>query len=347
MAKPIMKAPEAGAWILKHELFCWGEQWTGTKQQLQEAGIGRDSSFPGDPGGPKKSVVTTGPLGFRMKVSMPRYRGLPQGVFEATCRYVERAGWEGRYLEQAVWHAPGVTLKRCLYGADEYRGSAAALVACGLVPLDKLPGQPGRNKVSCLYDPSGALCRQGSFIWCAPGAMSIQKTGADRFEVGIRVPQEESDRRKLVRKEIEARHAHEDLAAKMQRMEMYKQLRHPLIERAEKAAESKRQAERRQAEIEKLKSLPATRQAFRDDVAEGFWIFVNAATRLMRPKVGFSFAEDFIDEFRESASAIYWSIKDGEVQGKSPKEELKLMLIEASKADLTLQRLIASAAEAR
>ncbi|EWS55729.1 MULTISPECIES: hypothetical protein [unclassified Methylibium] len=57
--------------------------------------------------------------------------------------------------------APGVTWARHSRRTDEYRGTAEALAAAGLLELERFPGMPGQNAVSAAYRPLGVLPEAG------------------------------------------------------------------------------------------------------------------------------------------------------------------------------------------
>jgi hypothetical protein len=48
-------------------------------------------------------------------------------------------------------HSYGVTVKKTCWWCDEYRGTAEALIASGIITADQLPGQPEGPKVAATY----------------------------------------------------------------------------------------------------------------------------------------------------------------------------------------------------
>lgn len=82
---------------------------------------------------------------------------------------------------------------------DEFTGSAADLVACGLAAPEQFPGQPGRGKLMASFKADGSPVVQGS---PAGSALRIVRCGRERYRIMLRVAE-------AIRRE---RYAH-DLAA--------------------------------------------------------------------------------------------------------------------------------------
>ena len=98
-----------------------------------------------------------------------------------------------------IQYATGVTLFRSLFGNDHFRGSAEALVACGLISDDKLPGRPGRGKGYCTYKANGEMKgHSGAHSSQGDGVMIVRRTGNNRFEIQLRVNSVEAARRREV-----------------------------------------------------------------------------------------------------------------------------------------------------
>lgn len=77
---------------------------------------------------------------------------------------------------------------------DCWSGTAAALVAEGVVAMGSLPGQPGRNSCTVTIRPSAG--RQGASCWMyAPGYTRIARSGSG-FRVEITVSLDEQARRR-------------------------------------------------------------------------------------------------------------------------------------------------------
>jgi hypothetical protein len=116
-----------------------------------------------------------------------------------------------------------------------------------------------------------------------------------------------------------------------------------------RCAEENGAAERRKAEareLELLKSMPATRQEYRHDAAERFWVFVNVFSGLVNPRFGFRLSEESQEEFLNCLRDAYWIIKrDGEVEGESPRQELQRRLSAGAKSNVALQSFITTLKE--
>lgn len=131
------------------------EWWEGTKEQLQEVGIGVGLKFPADQGATVYMHCKC-PLGFDVRVYLPDSSYAPG---KAAARIYTAQSWYVPYVEaskQYVQHAPGVLREVWAFSGwrsrDFYHGSAEAFVTAGLVPsLDLFPGQPGTNKVQASY----------------------------------------------------------------------------------------------------------------------------------------------------------------------------------------------------
>jgi len=92
-----------------------------------------------------------------------------------------------------IMHA-GVTRTECIWG-DEYVGSAAALIAVGLVDRDQLPGQPGRGKTMCTYYDGRPINQGVSNTPRDERYLRVQRRGKDLFEVRKGLPDGERQRR--------------------------------------------------------------------------------------------------------------------------------------------------------
>lgn len=207
---------------VKHEWIWSCERWQGTKSQLQALGLGLKSLFPGEPGAPKWKVRAIDHRGLKIQIQKPKaWQRMPDGMFIAECPYVDRSEPDWRDGEEPKQHAPGVMMFRSIYGQDEFRGSSAALVACGLVTLGELPGQPGRNNTFRSVAPDGSACIRGSSRWSLPGSKQLKRIGTDRFTVEVRVGEEEAARREKLRRERHSRVMLENAAGRKKREELY------------------------------------------------------------------------------------------------------------------------------
>ena len=116
------------------------------------------------------------------------------------------------------------------------------------------------------------------------------------------------------------------------------------VDRTEAELESlkkvKRDADNEQLRLQTLKSMPATPEKFRDAVADIFWAGVSVAKAHMQAKDGYRFAPDVVDEFIETVTDVYWTLKEGETIGCSPRNKLQQVLCANAKADAPLQRFL-------
>lgn len=99
---------------------------------------------------------------------------------------------------------PGLTTKKGEYRADFYSGTAQTLVTAGLLTLDMLPGQPGRNVVSAAYRPIGGARVDGELWDEVPGYMTVTRGASGRVQLYLTVSREEQARRTHIREEASA-----------------------------------------------------------------------------------------------------------------------------------------------
>lgn len=125
----------------------WGEIIYATKEQLQSFEIGAGIAFPGEAGGPKRTLNVHDPRG--LKVSIERATG---DQFRASISFPGRKYEETQLFE----FGPGVQCRPYTLG-DEYTGAPEALSAAGLVRLDQLPGRPGMRKTTVTIMADGTL----------------------------------------------------------------------------------------------------------------------------------------------------------------------------------------------
>jgi hypothetical protein len=210
------KDTSAETWELERGSYPWGEWWKGTKKQIQAAGIGIGVAFPGDAGAPKTLVHTVDIRGVKVDIKA-KERDLPVGVYRVTCPYVYREGnWRDGPYEKSQF-APGVQVVPRWYGVDEYVGTGPAMVACGLIRLDQLPGQPGRGSMRCTYGPDGAPRTRGQSSPSPAGTKAITRRGASSFVLEIQVSDEEDSRRRKVNEIAESLTKLEDKEGKLER----------------------------------------------------------------------------------------------------------------------------------
>lgn len=179
---------------VEYREYDWGDWITGTKEQLQELGLGVGLAYPGEPSSKQKLKVLD-PRGYVAEISCSDYE---EGTFTARIEFPERPKRPYPELMPAL---PGIG-KREHHRFDEFVGSAEALIAAGLVREEQLPGQPGMRKgrVTIFPDgtiPSGAPTANHNEARL-PGARCIERVGAQKYSVRINVPEEERERRLAV-----------------------------------------------------------------------------------------------------------------------------------------------------
>jgi hypothetical protein len=79
----------------------------------------------------------------------------------------------------------GVTI-RVLHEATEYRGTAAALVGIGLLPLHLFPGQPGMPKTVVSLRPNGGQPVPDKGWWRTPGYLVVRRHLDGMFTATLR-----------------------------------------------------------------------------------------------------------------------------------------------------------------
>lgn len=176
---------------IEYREYDWGDWITGTKEQLQELGLGASLTYPGEPGG-KKKLKARDPRGYVAEISFSDHE---DGTFTARIKFPELPG---RPYPELLPALPGIR-KREHYRFDEYVGSAEALAAAGFVREEQLPGQPGmrRMRVTIFPDgtiPSGAPTANHNEARL-PGARRIERIGTRKYSVQINVSEEERCRR--------------------------------------------------------------------------------------------------------------------------------------------------------
>lgn len=161
----------------------WGDLIYASKSCLQTLGIGVGAPFPGDPGGPKRCCSFVDPRGFPCKVSAAAGHGLGSGIFVARIEFPDRCLPD----HQKRYFAPGVYRETCIW-TDDFVGSAADLVACGLVPADCFPGLPGMNKEVVTILPDGSLLTGRGRR--PVETRRILRQGKRNYRVSIKIPDE-------------------------------------------------------------------------------------------------------------------------------------------------------------
>lgn len=80
---------------------------------------------------------------------------------------------------------------------DYFEGSAEALIACGIVRSDQLPGAHGNAKTRCTFDAEGRRVRQGcSRSSFTAGRLTVNRISATRFRVTVNLSQAEREQRR-------------------------------------------------------------------------------------------------------------------------------------------------------
>ena len=186
----------------------WGDLIYGTKQELQDLGIGKGIAFPGEPGGPKRVLCVTDPRGFDTRVT---HRS--DDIYYASINFPGRESPELYWCVPASIQAPGVQ-GRGSSCVDEYIGTAEALSDAGLVRMDQFPGQPGMRKVRVTIFPDGTIPtgaptanHRQKYL---PGAKEIERESKTTFKVTVRISEDEKARRDEAEK-----HAKDDYEARM------------------------------------------------------------------------------------------------------------------------------------
>ena len=187
-SKAITRAP-----AVEYHQQIWGELIYGTKDQIQALGLGVGLSFPGEFGGPRKTLKVTDPRGFLARIEISSWHG--EGTFLAKIPLFEEYP---RPEPMAQPYVPGVT-KREGSWFDEYCGTAEALAASGLVQLNQFPGQTGMRKTRVRILPDGSELGGPSTANCAetknPGAKIIERAAVGIFRVRVRVAKEQEQQR--------------------------------------------------------------------------------------------------------------------------------------------------------
>lgn len=176
----------------------WGVIFLGSKAELQAAGFGVGSIFPGEPGGNKKKAIFPACNGFaKIEVCLskgeswlgdPSQSTLPN--YEIRASYIDdEAGFKREF--EAVPNMPAVLLYRDSR-TDVYRGSAQALIAAFLIDASQLPGQDGTGKIRTTFTKNGVRVKSGSTSQDREGNKTIKAVGKF-FEVAVRVSDEECE----------------------------------------------------------------------------------------------------------------------------------------------------------
>jgi hypothetical protein len=177
----------------EYHQYPWGDLIYGSKAEIQALGVAAGLAFPGELGGPKRTLRARDARGFVVEIGRA-YDG------ERYCASIRMPGREDPSF-RAPWEpfCEGVQ-KRCWGASDNYRGSAVALIAAGLVQDGQLPGQSGMRKVRVTINAHGTVVdgpknANLSTTARAAGARVIEKCGKATFIVSVKVSEEERKRR--------------------------------------------------------------------------------------------------------------------------------------------------------
>ncbi|GAB2912198.1 hypothetical protein GCM10027278_36070 [Paralcaligenes ginsengisoli] len=178
---------------VKYSECLWGDLIVGTKEQLQALSLGVGLAFPGEPGGPKRTLNVRDPRGYKAEISNLYHED--DDLFTVHLYF---PNWPKS--PEPEWKPAFAGVKKCEHTwGDEYTGSAEALVAAGLVPVGHFPGQPGMRKTRVTILPDGTLPsgppttnpRLAKF----PGARKIARASVSLYRVQIHGPEDECSRR--------------------------------------------------------------------------------------------------------------------------------------------------------
>jgi hypothetical protein len=105
---------------------------------------------------------------------------------------------------------------------------------------------------------------------------------------------------------------------------------------------AKREADAEKARIERLKTMPATPDKFREEVAQTFWSLANITKAQMQAKDGYRFTSEVVDDFTDAITEAYWAIKNGAAVGASPRQKYQQVMCASARADKPLQQFLSS-----
>jgi hypothetical protein len=213
------QASTGAPWI-KYARYDWGDVIEGSAEQLRALGLGMGLPYPGEPGGPKRRMTVRGPNGENVSIRAEDTQYAAHVTFVGW----PKSPWIKGEPEQPT-RFPGVSYRPHCW-ADEYTGTADALVAAGLVPVGCFPGMPGMRKMRVSIFADGTLPGGGPTANHArakdPGARSVERAAGARFCVSVYVDSAEHERRRA------ADHAKENAWTSMVRGLPKPPMLHPL-----------------------------------------------------------------------------------------------------------------------
>ena len=99
-------------------------------------------------------------------------------------------------------------------------------------------------------------------------------------------------------------------------------------------------AEAEAAQLERLRGLPVTKDDFRRAVASRYWRAVDEVLESLDDLDGYRLSEEDRERFRTEASDAYWTIRNGAVEGRSPREKLRKVVAAHAQSDDRLQGML-------
>lgn len=189
---------EAGMPARMRYIECeWGDLIYGTKEQLQQLGLGIGRAFPGEAGGPRRTLNVRDARGYPVEISAPRWEGDPYTASVRFPHWPKRPdGWEWIDISPGLRKREGVWF-------DEYQGVADVLVAAGVVRFEHLPGQPGMRKMRVAVFPDGTIPdgprTKNHPDSRLPGARRIARTSGSTYCVTVVIDEQERAHRARAR----------------------------------------------------------------------------------------------------------------------------------------------------
>lgn len=184
---------------------------------------------------------------------------------------------------------------------DWYRGTAGEIVATGLVRLDQLPGQPGRDAWRMFYrcgEPAGPV-RRLDYLPDPENWIRIDHRKDGAYDLTVGLAREASRRRRAEKKAAYARSDAKYYAERSQR------------ENAEK--------EKRRSDAEReLASMPTCREDFLGHLSDQLrrWVkaFINYEVDKTRVRFhGFTLSAEAVPEILEAFAAVQEAIERADV----------------------------------
>jgi hypothetical protein len=180
---------------------------------------------------------------------------------------------------------------------DWYRGTAGEIVDTGLVQLDQLPGQPGRDAWRMFYrcgEPAGPV-RRLDYLPDPENWMRIDHRKDGFYDLTVGLSREASRRRRAEKKAAWERRYAEYSAESSQRESAEKQKRRSDAER-------------------ELASMPACREDFLGHLRRWVKAFINYEVDKTRVRFhGFTLSAEAVPEILEAFAAVQEAIERADV----------------------------------